>query len=299
MRNALPVIALSLWISAHAIDIDTLWNFDDVPGSEARLQAALERSSVPEERAALITQIARAEGLQGRPARGHAMLDELQTRLSELQPEISIRYMLERGRLYSSSNRPLSERWLRHTIQLASKHKLDGFVIEATHMLALIQQQGSAIDMNLKALKLAEASSDPAAMKWQPTLYNNLGWQYLDQRNYEKALEYLKKAEDWYTSHPDPRGLNAAHWSVGKLLRLNGKSTEALDIQMSLTKAQSVDKSLLGYVFEEIAENLVVLGRLPEAKQYYGKAWKQLAEDPWLSKSDPNRLARLKALSID
>jgi hypothetical protein len=52
-----------------------------------------------------------------------------------------------------------------------------------------------------------------------------------------------------------------------------------------------------GYVFEEIAECLLLLGREDEAKVYFGKAYDELSQDQWLVANQADRLERLKDLS--
>jgi len=46
-------------------------------------------------------------------------------------------------------------------------------------------------------------------------------------------------------------------------------------------------------VFEEIAENLAALGKLDEAKPYFGKAVAELRKDDWFVKNEAARLANL------
>ena len=50
-----------------------------------------------------------------------------------------------------------------------------------------------------------------------------------------------------------------------------------------------------GYVFEEIAENLLLLGRPDDARPYFARAYAELAANLWLLESEPARLERLKA----
>ena len=46
---------------------------------------------------------------------------------------------------------------------------------------------------NLKALELAESSPDERAQRWRASLYNNIGWSYHDQGEYDKALSDLRE----------------------------------------------------------------------------------------------------------
>jgi hypothetical protein len=47
-------------------------------------------------------------------------------------------------------------------------------------------------------------------------------------------------------------------------------------------------------VFEEIAENLAVLGEMDEARLYFAKAYDDLSKDDWFVKNEALRLANLK-----
>jgi hypothetical protein len=51
-----------------------------------------------------------------------------------------------------------------------------------------------------------------------------------------------------------------------------------------------------GFVFEEIGECLLLLGRKEEATPNFARAYELLAKDPWLAENEPARLARLKEL---
>lgn len=51
-----------------------------------------------------------------------------------------------------------------------------------------------------------------------------------------------------------------------------------------------------GYVFEEIAECLLALGREEEARDYFARAYEQHKDDPWFPPTDPARLQRIPEL---
>src|SRR3954465_9514688 len=82
-------------------DLRTLWDFDDPAGSEQRFRAAADVAE-GSERLVLLTQVARALGLQERYDEGHALLDHL----SLTDHEVATRAELERGRLLRSAGSP-------------------------------------------------------------------------------------------------------------------------------------------------------------------------------------------------
>ena len=82
-------------------DPSELWNPDDPAGSEARFRTAAETAEGTG-RLVLLTQVARALGLQGRYAEAHAVLDQLAVD----DDEVATRASLERGRLLRSAGEP-------------------------------------------------------------------------------------------------------------------------------------------------------------------------------------------------
>src|SRR3954469_21360507 len=111
-------------------DPASLWDFDDPAGSERRLRDAAEVAEGAD-RLVLLTQVARALGLQGRYDDGHAVLDHL----AVSDPEVAARVSLERGRLLRSGGdaeaaRPHFEAAERE----AAEAGLDPLRVDAVHM---------------------------------------------------------------------------------------------------------------------------------------------------------------------
>ena len=52
----------------------------------------------------------------------------------------------------------------------------------------------------------------------------------------------------------------------------------------------------VGYVHEEIAECLLLLGQREPARSHFALAFEALSMDPWLQADESSRLARLKRL---
>ena len=73
---------------------------------------------------------------------------------------------------------------------------------------------------------------------------------------------------------------------------------EALSIQECI--AAEIEQKHLdpdGYVFEELAECHLALGRKEEAKPFFDRAYDLLSKDPWLAENEQKRLERLKELA--
>lgn len=80
-------------------------------------------------------------------------------------------------------------------------------------------------------------------------------------------------------------------------LRSMQRHDEALAILMRLEREFAADGQPDGFVFEEIAENLLAQGRRDAARPWFAKAHALLSQDRTLERPDDARLARLLALS--
>jgi hypothetical protein len=88
-------------------DFDALWDYSHPDQTETKFCEIL--LQFPEDDAAfleLLTQIARAQGLQGKFDHAHQTLDQVERRLKEVPSRPKIRYLLERGRVFNSSGKP-------------------------------------------------------------------------------------------------------------------------------------------------------------------------------------------------
>lgn len=171
------------------IDLTELWNFDDPAGSEQRLRAA--QVEAPETEAAVLqTQVARALGLQGRYAEALAVLDGIEC----TDPEVTVRSLLERGRVYRSSGDVTAAAPLFEAAVAAADQGLEGLAIDAMHMVALTLKGDDQIAYTRGILDRARASRDPSARRWLASLLNNLGTAYSDQGEWQLALQTFEEA---------------------------------------------------------------------------------------------------------
>ncbi|MBM3465245.1 MAG: tetratricopeptide repeat protein [Armatimonadetes bacterium] len=243
--------------------------------------------------AELLTQIARTEGLQGRFDAAHRTLDEAEALITPEMKRARVRLLLERGRAFNSGGqvpkaRPLFlEAW-----EIGRAAKEDGLAVDAAHMVAIVESGDAALEWNLKALTLAQASTEPRAQRWQASLYNNLGWTYHDRKQYTLALEMFEKAVLRRRINAQPREEREAWWCLGRCLRSLGRLPEALEIQQRLTR---FDQD--GYVAEEMAECLLALGQGAKARPWFAKAHALLSADAWMVKNEAARLKRLQEMS--
>ena len=89
-----------------------------------------------------------------------------------------------------------------------------------------------------------------------------------------------------------------ARWSIGRCLRSHGDlGAGARRAGRASRRAPDALGETDGYVFEEIAERLLALGRDDEARPSFARAWEELRADPSLSVDEPACLQRLRALA--
>lgn len=276
-------------------DFDALWDYDTPDRTETKFRKIL--LQFPEEDPAfleLLTQIARAQGLQGKFDHAHRTLNQVERRLEETPSRPRVRYLLERGRVYNSSGKPkVARRLFEQAFDLAQKLNEDFYAVDALHMLAIVAPPEQSLALNLKAIELAETSQDERAQGWLGSLYNNTGWSYHEMGDYASALKIFQKAEAWRRSKDRAKETRIAAWCVGRTLRSLGRTEEAFSIQLALKEElESVGESD-GHVFEEIGECLLALNRRDESRPYFLRAHEHLIQD---LKQEPDRLRRLKEL---
>jgi hypothetical protein len=91
------------------------------------------------------------------------------------------------------------------------------------------------------------------------------------------------------------REVRIARWCVGRALRSLQRKAEALALQQELlAEWEKSEEEQDGYVFEEIAECLLILGRAAESQPYFAQAYVLLSQDTWLVAQEKERLERLK-----
>ena len=137
-------------------DFDALWNYNDPAETESRFRELLpivEKSGDASYCAQLLTQIARAQGLQRQFDAAHQTLDTVESMLTDDLKIAHVRYLLERGRVFNSSKHPAEARPLfLQAWELAQAVGEDGYAVDAAHMIAIVETSEQALIWNLKAL---------------------------------------------------------------------------------------------------------------------------------------------------
>jgi tetratricopeptide (TPR) repeat protein len=279
----------------NSFDIDSYWEYSDPAVSEERFRAAL-GSAQGDLRLELLTQIARTFSLRGRFDEAHEVLNNVEKQLAGAGARPFVRYLLERGRMFNSSGE--KEKALTFFIQAweqAQLAHLEGLAVDAAHMIAIAYSgTPEAIDWNQRGLAVARSSQDSKARGLIPAMLNNSAWELHEMGRFAEALSSFEEAQAEWLARGMPEQIRIAKWSVARCLRSLGKYNEALAIQRALEVEHIAAGSTDGYVFEEIAENLAVLGEMDEARLYFAKAYDDLSKDDWFVKNEALRLANLK-----
>jgi tetratricopeptide (TPR) repeat protein len=286
-------------------DFDTLWDYQRPEETEAAFRALLAEAERGPDRSyhlQLRTQIARAQGLQRRFDAAHETLDVVAAQLGDAALVARLRYLLERGRVFNSSGaadsaRPFFQQaW---DLSRAAPPEVTFYAVDAAHMLAIVAgSPAEGITWNEAALERAESAPDGRARGWCGSLYNNLGWAYHDQGDFEETLTSFQRALTWRQEHGTAREVRVARWAVGRALRSLDRLDEALAVQEALREEwQRSGEQEAGYVAEEIAECRYAEGRVDESRPFFAEAHARLAQDPWLVAQEPDRLRRLQQLS--
>lgn len=281
-------------------DFDSWWDYNHPDQTEAKFRDLVPAAKATGDTgyyAELLTQIARTLGLQQKFDSAHAVLGEVKALLPSAGARAEVRYLLERGRALNSSKRQAeSEPVFLEASEKAAIAKLDYFAVDALHMLAIVAPVEKQMEWNQKAAEMAEQSDDPKARNWLGSLYNNMGWTYFGQKSYDSALTIFEKALAFRIQQGKPGNIRIAKWCIAKTHRMLGKLDSALATQIVLEKEYAEAGEPDGYVYEELGELYLAKGDSAAAAPWFAKAFESLSKDQWLSRDEPERLARMKEL---
>ena len=287
--------------ASELADFDTFWSFDDPAGTEAKFRDLLPKarqSGNQSYTAELLTQVARAQGLQQKFAEAQATLDEVEALLKPEMKTARVRSVLERGRLLNSSRkREESLPVFTQALRMAQEFGLEYYAVDAAHMLGIAAKDKESLKWNEEAIQLAATAKDVKARRWLGALYNNTAWTYFDMGQFSEALKLFERDIEFRKQSGNNAEVGIARWSAAKMHRHLGRVEESLKLQMELLgDPDRKNNDSEGYTREEIGECLLLLKRPADAAPHFARAWELLHEDPWLSRDEPDRLARLKKL---
>lgn len=186
----------------------SLWDFQDVDASEARLREQLDREDPGPGRAEVLTQLARVHSLRDEFDACEELLQQAEA-LAGDDGLVRVRVDLERGRKLRSSGdgaaaAPVFESAFARASELGEFY----FAGDAAHMVAISAPE-KVLEWTDRGLVLAEAQPDAAY--WAGPLLNNLGWHYFEGGDYAQALEVFERALE--VRRRDPGNPQAIVWA--------------------------------------------------------------------------------------
>src|SRR3954447_22295410 len=276
-------------------DFNTLWDYERPGETEAQFRDLLPAAQASGDRdyyLQLLTQVARAQGLQRKYDAAHATLDHVRELVTADLTAVRVRYLLERGRCFNDSgNHERARASFLEAWDVARERGLDAYAVDAAHMMGIIESAADeALAWNERAVACANDSPDPAARRWLATLQNNIGWTYYGTGRYADALRVFEAAVVLRREQGGAGPLRIARYAVAKARRALRQVEEALAGQGGLLRECELAREPDGYVHEEIAECLITLGRAAEARAHFAWAYELLATDPSLVEKEPARL---------
>jgi tetratricopeptide (TPR) repeat protein len=249
----------------------------------------------------LLTQIARAQGLQGNFGQGHETLDRARKLLDPTFQRPRVRYLLERGRLYNSSQNPDDAAPLfLEAFDVALEAGEESLAVDAAHMIAIVKPLDQKLEWNLRAMEIAETASEEKARGWLGSLYNNIGYTYLEQKAYDSALAYFEKLLAFCIERDDDTFAAIASWFIAKTYRLMGDPEAALARQLALLEQQDAAGEKSAYTYEELGECYLALGDDDNRRKFFALAYDAFLSDPqynFVVRYEKDRIDRLKELS--
>ena len=231
------------------MDLAALWDFDDPAGSESRFRAAADAAE-GEDRAVLMTQVARALGLQERFDEGHAVLDALVAGTAEVE----VRIALERGRLLrSAGDENAALPLFRAAAAGAAEANIEGLEMDALHMIPLCLTGDEQLTATEHAIERARGAKTDDGRRWLASLLNNLGMAHADAGEWQRALAAFEEALGERRAQGDADNVFVARWMVAWALRNLGRTDEAREAQLALRSDLAAVGKSDRYVDEELA----------------------------------------------
>lgn len=299
-------------------NFDELWGILGDPALvEKKLKEMLDQAEFSQDKSIylqMLSQIALTQALQKKFEDACYTLDSAQKLLLPEYQLAQARIFLERARLLQQEvlfgdkkKEQLldAKSYLEKAFNLCKKEGFDFFAIDAAHMIAIIAENiDEKIAWNERAISLALNTHNSKAASWLGSLYNNLGRNYEEKKQYDEALLAFKKALEHREQEGYKPNIRIARWSVANMLRLINHLDEALVIQLALAReyddmarSGSIDMPLemfkltQGWIYEEIALTYHAL-----TKKFAQLAYINLSNNEMFCTTSPERLTKLKHL---
>ena len=274
----IALLLLCATSSTMAIDLASLWDFSKPDISEQRFRQALERAT-GDDTLILQTQIARTYGLRKDFKAARGILRQIELAVAGAGPEARIRYFLELGRSFASAthtpdqmtadDRARARQSFEAALNTARAAKMDALAVDSIHMFAFLDTApADQLRWGLAALEIVQASPQPDAKRWEPSIRNNVGYALHQLGRHEEALTQFQQALVLLERGTNSDAIRIAHWMVAWTLRSLNRVDEAFEIQLRLEKENDAAGKPDPYVFEELETLYRGRGNLARAEHY-------------------------------
>ncbi|KAJ3333429.1 hypothetical protein HDU91_002931 [Kappamyces sp. JEL0680] len=279
------------------------WTKSELENTRGLLQQLLATSTDAVVEDIVKTQLARTYGLESQFQQGHALLDQLSTKDSDLVTGLCA---MERGRLFRSSGAVADAKPLFHqawdsfsSVDLDACPNASFFLVDAGHMVCLVEpDKTEKANWYRKCIAIAAASPVPKTRRWLGSLYNNLGWDLHDEKQYHQALEMFEKGLAIRLELGDsPETVFIAKWAIARAQRSLERWDLALQTQETLVQ-DAAHGQQDGYVWEELMELYAQRGDQSKSKDAARKAQEYLGKDAWFVANEKTRWARIQELAL-
>ncbi len=120
----------------------------------------------------------------------------------------------------------------------------------------------------VRALALIDASSQPAAKRWEATIRNNTGFALHTLGRYQEALDEFQQALALRKKGGNAETIRAAEWSIAWTLRALQETDAALALQLRLEREAAAAAKPDARIFQELELLYQAKGQAERAAHY-------------------------------
>lgn len=173
-----------------------------------------------------LAQVARMYAIQDDYDQGRRWLEKSKSLASPDDPEGWSRYLGVRGRFewQDEKDNDKAKATFVEMYEYCGEHELFSRQLDAAHMVAIVAPPAEQVEWALNAIHAAENAGQKG---WLAVLWNNLGWTYEEQGEYEKMLDALVKARKYHHEVGNDHSKLVADFGVGRAYWRNGRLSEA------------------------------------------------------------------------
>lgn len=232
--------------------------YDDARAAYEQVAERAREVGAADVEALACARVARVFSIRRDPEGGAAWLARAEALADESMPEAWARTTIVRGIYLREDGRGDEATALFVSCyDYAMAHGLHGDAVDAAHHVAIAADAATREQWAKKGIAAAEAAGESA---WLGPLWNNLGWDYIDQGRDAEALDALRRAQTaFHAQGGHPTSALISDYSVGFALRRNGELAQARSVQDAVHRAATTaleggDESMLEWVAQSRRE---------------------------------------------